>query len=251
MRPAVFFLAFAMLACSVPANADLVATIPRVKAALVAVGTHQPTRQPQHVFQGTGFVVGDGLSVVTNAHVVPKTLDAARQESLIVLTQTEGRPSVRRARIERVDLAHDLVLLAIDGPPLPTLVLGEAEAVREGMEVAFTGFPLGMALGMVPVTHRGIVSAITPVATRMANARDLDPRVVGRLNKPFFVFQLDATAYPGNSGSPLYHPETGQVLGVVNSVFIKQSKEAAIKDPSGITYVIPVSFVRELLAASP
>ena len=33
--------------------------------------------------------------------------------------------------------------------------------------------------------------------------------------------QLNGTAYPGNSGSPVYHPETGAVLGVVNSLFVK------------------------------
>ena len=29
---------------------------------------------------------------------------------------------------------------------------------------------------------------------------------------PFRVFQLDATAYPGNSGSPVYDPMTGAVI---------------------------------------
>lgn len=244
------WLAAILVAAFMPARAELTQTIARIKPSIVAVGTYLPTRQPQHLFQGTGFVVGDGLSVITNAHVVPKTLDVARQEGLIVLIDAGHAPQVRRARIARVDLEHDLLLLAIDGPPLPALTLGDAQAVREGMEVAFTGFPLGLALGLRPVTHRGIVSAITPVATRMANARDLNPKAIERLQKPFFVFQLDATAYPGNSGSPLYHPETGEVLGVLNSVFIKQSKEAAIKDPSGISYVIPVNFVRELVQSA-
>ncbi|MEO1767896.1 S1 family peptidase [Thiobacter aerophilum] len=242
-------LVYALLgfAAFVPAKADLVDTVARVKPAVVAVGSFQPMRSPQYVFQGTGFVVGQGLSVVTNAHVAPKTLDTVRQERLIVLAEVEGRPQVRGARIARVDWEHDLLLLAIDGPPLPALELGDATRVREGMDVAFTGFPLGMALGLRPVTHRGIVSAITPVATRMANARDLSPQAIERLKKPFFVFQLDATAYPGNSGSPLYDPHTGEVLGVLNSAFIKQSKEAAIKEPSGISYVIPATFVRALM----
>jgi V8-like Glu-specific endopeptidase len=32
------------------------------------------------------------------------------------------------------------------------------------------------------------------------------------------VFELDAIAYPGNSGSPVWHPDSVEVLGVVNSV---------------------------------
>jgi S1-C subfamily serine protease len=61
------------------------------------------------------------------------------------------------------------------------------------------------------------------------------------------VFQLDATAYPGNSGSPLYDPDTGEVLGVVNMVFVKGTKESALTQPSGITYAVPSSHLEQLL----
>jgi S1-C subfamily serine protease len=54
-------------------------------------------------------------------------------------------------------------------------------------------------------------------------------------------------AYPGNSGSPLYDGHTGEVIGVINAVFVKSTKENALKDPSGITYAIPAKYVRELL----
>ena len=67
------------------------------------------------------------------------------------------------------------------------------------------------------------------------------------MRDPFDVFQLDAIAYPGNSGSPVYHPDSGQVIGVVNSVYVKESKESALERPSGITYAIPVTWVRQLL----
>jgi len=120
--------------------------------------------------------------------------------------------------------------------------------VVEGQEVAFTGFPIGAVLGMTPVTHRGIVSAITPIAIPQANSRDLNPALIRRLaTDPFRVYQLDATAYPGNSGSPLYEPYTGRVVGVVNKVFVQESKEAALERPSGISYAIPVRHVQALL----
>lgn len=236
-----------LIACSMPARADLVQTIARVKPAVVAIGTSLPTRNPPHVFKGTGFVVGDGLSIVTNAHVVPRIVEAENREQLIILAEIDGKPQIRPARIAMVDVDHDLMVLRVTGSPLPALSVGDSAAVKEGMEVAFTGFPLGMALGMRPVTHRGIISAITPVATRAQGARNLNAKSIDRLKNAFFVFQLDATAYPGNSGSPLFDPETGVVHGVLNSVFVKETKENAIKDPSGITYVIPGNFVRELL----
>jgi S1-C subfamily serine protease len=61
------------------------------------------------------------------------------------------------------------------------------------------------------------------------------------------VFGLDAIAYPGNSGSPVWRPDTGEVLGVVNSVYVKGSKEAVLTAPSGISYAIPAKYVHQLL----
>jgi S1-C subfamily serine protease len=71
--------------------------------------------------------------------------------------------------------------------------------------------------------------------------------MIKRLSAPFNILQLDATAYPGSSGSPLYDVDTGRVLGVINSVYVKNTRESAIKDPSGITYAIPVDYVRNLM----
>ncbi len=34
---------------------------------------------------------------------------------------------------------------------------------------------------------------------------------------------------------------------MINSVLVKKTKEAALADPSGITYAIPVRYVRALL----
>jgi serine protease Do len=66
----------------------------------------------------------------------------------------------------------------------------------------------------------------------------------------FDIFQLDGTAYPGNSGGPLFDPETGDVLGIVNMVFIKGTRESALTHPSGITYAIPSKFIQQLLQRS-
>jgi len=104
-----------------------------------------------------------------------------------------------------------------------------------------------MVLGLSPVTHRGIISAITPNIIPLINSSQIKQAQFKRLQEPYSVFQLDATAYPGNSGSPLYHPETGQVLGVINKVFVQESKESALTKPSGITYAIPINYVESLL----
>jgi S1-C subfamily serine protease len=148
------------------------------------------------------------------------------------------------------DPEHDLALLKISGKPLPALELGDSGKIVEGQSIALTGFPLGILLGLNHVTHRGIVSAITPITMPALGSGRLDARMIAQLRKqPFPIFQLDGTAYPGNSGSPLYDPETGVVYGVINLVFVKGMKENAITNPSGITYAIPSHHVRDLLNA--
>ena len=126
--------------------------------------------------------------------------------------------------------------------------LGDSQRVREGDDCLFTGFPIGMVLGLFAATHRAMVSALTPVALPPGNARELDSRMVKRLSTgSYTVFQLDATAYPGNSGSPLYLAGSGEVVGIINMVFVKGTKEAALSAPSGITYAIPVQPLVALL----
>ncbi len=228
--------------------AELADTVDKVKASIVAVGTIQPTRRPPAKFQATGFVVGQGRHVITNAHAMSDFLDTPNKEILAVFIgqgqQLESRPAKKIA----TDVAHDLALLEFDGAPLPALRLGESRRVREGQTIAFTGFPLGVVLGLFPVTHTGIISAISPVAIPVPAAGQLDTATIRRLkNEPYEVLQLDATAYPGNSGSPLYESDTGRVIGVINKVFVQESKEAILEKPSGITYAIPVRYVQMLL----
>lgn len=229
----------------------------RVRPAVVGVGTAYPARtplggKPPNELRGTGFVIGDGLTVVTNHHVVPQQLDRERQQIIAVFSGRGERSRIHAARVLAQDEEHDLALLRLEGAPLPVLTLASGtSAVREGEDIAFTGFPIGAVLGLYPVTHRGIISAITPVARAVDNARHINPAQLRRLRQPYDVLQLDAIAYPGNSGSPVYRPDSGAVVGVINSVFVKESREAVLERPSGISYAIPVAHVHRLLERAP
>jgi S1-C subfamily serine protease len=239
---------------ALPTYADPVATIGRVKASVVAVGTFVRTRTPQFQFLGTGFAVDDGTLIVTNAHVLPALVDPAKMEILAILLAApdkDGKAQVREAKPIAVDIGSDLAVLRIAAPALPALKLRGSDGVKEGQEVLFTGYPIGAVLGPYPATHRGMISAITPIAIPQARAGELDPHTIRRLaSGPFPVFQLDATAYPGNSGSPIYDPDNGDVLGVINMVLVKSTKESALTQPSGITYAVPSSHIEELLKKS-
>ncbi|WP_296899737.1 serine protease [Thiohalocapsa sp.] len=237
-----------LLLVSGAAVADLPETAAKMKRSVVAVGTYMAVRATQKQPRGTGFVVGPN-HVVTNAHVVPGNLDEGRRETVAVYRPgSNNRTEMRKAKLVAADREHDLALLRFEGGALPAVTLGRSADVREGQWAAFTGYPLVGALGLYSATHRAVVAALAPIAAPVGSGRELTPEMIKRLSAPFKILQLDATAYPGNSGSPLYDVDTGRVIGVINSVYVKRTRESAIKDPSGISYAIPVDYVRELMS---
>ncbi len=251
-RALVAALLFTHIAAAV---ADVPETIARVKPSIVIVGTFNATNSPRFNLRGTGFVVGNGNWVVTNAHVIPDGAQVDVDSKLVVQVRGEAKGqaaqsdlAMRQATVLEVDKLHDLALLQFDGAPVPKLTLRDSDTVREGQSIAFMGFPIGGALGFSPVTHRGMVSSITPIALPSASAQQLNARTIASLRSGSFnIFQLDATAYPGNSGGPMFDAESGEVLGVINMVFVKGTKESALTNPSGISYAIPSIFVQQLM----
>jgi len=228
-------------------HADVADMLPSIKPGIVGVGTFMPTGGPPANLQGTGFAVLDGHYVVSCAHIFSKPLDSGKKEMYAVFVGRDRKISVRAAELVASDPTHDLALLKIAGEPLPPLKLGDSSQVREGWQLYFTGYPIGSVLGLNPSTHRAGLAAIIPIFTPVTAAFQLNARAIKQAVSPYEVFELDAVAYPGNSGSPVWHPDTGEVLGVVNSVYVRGTREAAISAPSGISYAIPVKYVHQLL----
>jgi S1-C subfamily serine protease len=249
-----FVVAGASLATGLAQAAGLVDLIASMKPSVCAVGTFNALDSPRFGFRGTGFFVGNGSLVATCWHVLPEVAAETRPgvTSLAVLvSEAEGAPEVREADLVTSQRAHDLAVLRIKGRPGTPVNLAAASSPREGMEVALIGFPIGGVLGFKPVTHRGIVASIVASALPTAAARQLNEGSVARLREGSFeLLQLDATAYPGNSGGPLFDVQTHQVIGVVNMVLVKNNRESALSQPTGITYAVPVRYLRDLLARS-
>ncbi len=226
---------------------DLPDLIRKAKPSVVLVGTFGDLDSPRFTFRGTGFVVGDGRRIITNAHVLPE-FESAKSRFLVVQHKNYAG-DWRPRRVERVvsDKTNDLAVLDIEGPPLQALSLKSGE-VAEGTSVAFMGFPIGGALGFSHVTHRATISALTPVALPAPTGSTLSARNIAQLRTGAFkIMQLDGTAYPGNSGGPVFEISTGEVVGVINMVLLKSTKESALSHPSGISYAIPVDAVQRML----
>ncbi len=229
------------------AVAELADTVEKIKPAIVGIGVHTPSGRQKNRLNGSGFVIGNGQYIVTNHHVLPKELDDNLLQKMAIFTGSGKNAKVRTADIVASSQLHDIAILKIHGAPLPAMKLASENFRREGSYVAFTGFPIGAVLGLYPVTHRGIIASITPTIIPVDDVKQISIKMLKMMRNPYLVYQLDATAYPGNSGSALYDTNSGEVIGIINKVFVQESKESVISKPSGITYAIPVKYLLALL----
>ena len=234
--------------------ASLADAVARIRPSIVLIGTYRATDSPRFRFLGTGFVVGQGTHIVTNAHVAgrPDALAQDEQALVVQVPASNGAWAMHKARVLEKSETHDLALLQMDGVAAPALKVAASHGVREGDDLAFTGFPIGGLLGFSPVTHRATVSSITTMALPSPSGQRLSGRAIRSLREgKIQIFQLDGTAYPGNSGGPLFDPANGDVVGVINMVLVKNTRESALTQPSGITYAIPSRYVLDMLERNP
>ncbi|TRX57927.1 serine protease [Thalassomonas sp. M1454] len=248
MRRAVSIIAlFCFLSSKVLAAEPIVETIAKIKPAIVGVGIFTANEHPQNKLYGTGFVIGNGKYIVTNYHVLPPKDKLQNNQTQVVFSGTGKLSRVHKVKLVAESQTYDLAVLELLEFSLPALKLAPEPFIPEGSKIAFTGFPIGAVLGLYPVTHQGFISSITPVIVPAGSTNQLTAEMIKTLKDPYLVYQLDAIAYPGNSGSPVYSADSGEVIAVINKTFIQQSKEAALSNPSGITYAIPVKYLHQLL----
>jgi serine protease Do len=228
---------------------SLVDVVKEVKPSVVGIGVYSPLATVSNQLHGTGFVVGNGRYVVTNKHVLNTNLEKGIKSQRVVFIP-QGR-SAKLVNIKQVfESEHrDIAIVELEGVALPALKLIAADVIiDDGSNVAITGFPIGAILGLFPATHAGIVAAFTPDIIPAQHSSQLSQRFLNRVEAPTMIYQLDLTAYPGNSGSPVYLSDTGEVFAIINKGFVKETKEVAIEKPSGITYAIPIREVYTLAA---
>lgn len=162
---------------------------------------------------GSGAIISADGYIVTNYHVI----DGASK--IVVRLQDRREFS---AKLVGSDPGTDLALLKVDAVDLPFLTFGDSNQIKVGEWVLAIGSPFGfentVTVGVISATGRSLGSE----------------RYV-----PFI--QTDAAVNPGNSGGPLLNT-SGDMIGI-NSQIISQSG-----DYSGISFAIPVSIVKTVIA---
>jgi S1-C subfamily serine protease len=169
---------------------------------------------------GSGFVIGRGGSIVTNAHVV----EGARHVAVRF-----GDRKTARARVAGRDPSTDLALLLVDadGLQLEPLELGSSKGVQVGDPTVAIGNPFGLDRTLTT----GVVSALQ--------------RSIPSLQAHFTinnVIQTDAAINPGNSGGPLIDAR-GKVIGINSQIETGGSGSGSV----GIGFAIPVDTVKDVI----
>ena len=162
---------------------------------------------------GTGFVIKEDGTIVTNWHVVRNVIMHA--ESCLVNKRqcNEGtihvefsNDSMYEAKVFNYDKISDIALLKIvnvDDTKFPVVVWGKTPKL--GGHAIVIGSPIGLAFSV----SFGIVSAYD--------------RIIPKAAPPFVPFiQTDAAMNRGNSGGPLFDA-TGGVIGINTLILTPQS----------------------------
>jgi serine protease Do len=225
---------------------NLVETIKKVKPSIIAIGTYHPRSRPAVRFYGTGFVFSKKGYAITAEHVISAINKNGDKGNLYAFFPDTGNSKKYRARVLSKNIKYDLAIIKLDGSGFDHVRLGNSSNVEEGQSIAICGYPYGPVFGLFPTTQMGIISNISPMAIPVNRSSLLSNKMITALKDPYIIFQLDCTAFPGNSGGPLFLPETGDIVGVLNSGFVRTTKENK-QISTGISYAIPINYVKELI----
>jgi S1-C subfamily serine protease len=176
--------------------------------------------QQEGTATGSGFVVDEDGTILTNAHVV----DGAEQ---VTVSFEENGESID-AEVKGVDPDTDLAVLKIDPDQVEDLVvlpLGNSSNLEVGDPVVAIGNPFGL--------QRTVTTGIVSALQRQINA----PSGFSISN----VIQTDASINRGNSGGPLLDAQ-GRVIGI-NSQIATGGGEGSV----GIAFAVPVDTAKKLL----
>jgi serine protease Do len=171
----------------------------------------RPREEEYRQGAGSGFIIDPRGLILTNNHVVEDaviirvTLDDARNFD----AQIAGRDPLTDVAVIRIKQKVD---------NLPTVKLGDSDAMKVGDWVVAIGNPLGLASSV----SAGIVSA---------TARNVHITAYDDL------IQTDAAINPGNSGGPLFNTR-GEVIGM---------NTAMVANGARIGFAVPSNMIKALV----
>jgi len=176
-------------------------------------GEDRPEKRAMERSLGTGVVIIDNGTILTNLHVVSgakkirvRFANGHESEAQIIGTQPENDLAVLRA----ASLPDDL----------EAATMRSTSDLRPGDHVIAVGHPFGIG----PSASYGVVSGLKREFRSAEGERTLTN-----------LIQFDAAANPGNSGGPLVTMD-GHVVGVVTAILNPSEQRTFI----GIGFAVPI-----------
>ncbi|MDF5710877.1 MAG: HhoA/HhoB/HtrA family serine endopeptidase [Nostoc sp. S4] len=171
----------------------------------------QPTQRVERG-SGSGFIINSSGQILTNSHVV----DGADR---VTVTLKDGRTF--NGKVLGEDPVTDVAVIKIDANNLPTLSVGNSDALQPGEPVIAIGNPLGL--------NNTVTSGIISATGRSGSD-------IGASDKRVDYIQTDAAINPGNSGGPLLNTR-GQVIAM---------NTAIIRGAQGLGFAIPINTAQKI-----
>ena len=181
-------------------------------------------RSPVERGVGTGVVIIDNGTILTNLHVISGAkrikvtfMDGTESDAVVISTQPNNDLAVLRAKTIPDDLSAATLRSTADLAP--------------GDQVLAVGFPFGIG----PSASSGIVSGLKR-EFRSPEGRQTMTNLI----------QFDAAANPGNSGGPLVTMD-GEVVGIVTAILNPTSARTFL----GIGFAVPIENAASAVGSPP
>ena len=176
-------------------------------------GEDNPEQRAMERSLGTGVVIVDNGTILTNLHVV----QGAKKVRVRFANGHESDASVIGAQPE-----NDLAVLKASSLPddLEAATMRSTSDLRPGDHVMAVGHPFGIG----PSASYGVVSGLRREFRSEEGERTLTN-----------LIQFDAAANPGNSGGPLVTMD-GHVIGIVTAILNPSEQRTFI----GIAFAVPI-----------
>jgi putative serine protease PepD len=171
---------------------------------------------------GTGFLIDDQGTLVTNDHVVETA------KNVQVKFGTDGRTI--QGDVKGIDPSSDLAVVHIDPSTIPGGAKPLQFADSRGVSVGDVAIAIGNPFGLDRTVTEGIVSSLGRTL-RAPNGFQIDD-----------VIQTDAAINPGNSGGPLLD-DGGKVIGVNSQIATNGVSSGNV----GIGFAVPSNTVRQVV----
>lgn len=164
----------------------------------IAGADEKPEAKERIISTGSGVVILENGTILTNLHVVA----GAKR---LTVTFSDGMES--DATIVGMHPENDLAVIRAKKIPddLPPATMGASGRLKPGDEVVAVGFPFGIG----PSVSAGVVSGLGR-EFRSPHSKSGQRNLTG-------LIQFDAAANSGNSGGPLVTME-GEVVGIVTAI---------------------------------